>query len=797
MLVRTPLDRWEFRQIENPLGYPQSQIGKFDWQPAQVPGSVHLDLARAGVIPDPFGRSYEAGLAWVDQARWEYRTTFEWTARGDAPTRVLRFAGLDTVCTVFLNDSEIARHDNMFTPLEVNVTDLLKLGENRLQVIFESAVVMGQERRAQYFESEGIRTDMPLFDERAFVRKAAYMSGWDWGPRLVSAGIWRPVDLLEYESRISQTSVHQERLESGQFRVWIEVEVEGKAGVGAEFNGEVRQPGETLEFLVDSPKLWWPNGEGDAHLYDVRIFLSDGQEVRKKLGLRTIRLVRETDALGKSFGFEVNGRSIWSRGANWIPNDSFVGRSTEGEISSQINACRMLGMNMLRVWGGGFYESEDFYDACDREGVLVWQDFPFACSYYPDGPCEQAVMRKEAGYQIRRLRDRTCLALWCGNNENSAMYEGAWGGKENLPARYFGENIYNDTLPKILGELDPGRDYIPSSPLHPLDETLSDAHYWDVWHGRGDWKFYEESKTRFSSEFGFASSCSPDCWRAVLEPQDWEERSTAVRWHDKTNKPVDTFEGYVLLHYPQWANLDEWIYYSQLNQRDALRCGIEHYRRSEFCRGALIWQFNDCWPVQSWAVQDYARLHKAAAYELARIYAPEMLSIHLEEGKASVHVVNDRPRELQTTLVVSAISTIDGTTRRNWTSEVCLEPNRRESILDIPVGEYVAEETVLKASLTAIEGSTTWRLLAEPKATRFGNPRLTLVPGEDLIVRVEGFVHDLMIWDEVDAFALVDPLTGLSGFRAISAANEDIRLCRGKPVTRPVARSLAGIHPLH
>lgn len=784
---------WQFRRADEGVDYFQPQLQHLDWLRATVPGSIHLDLAAQGVIPDPFARAYEAGLGWVDEASWTYRTEFEWSPDPESPRRVLRFEGLDTVCTVWLNGSQVGASDNMFVPLEIDVTDKLSPGKNALEVRFQSAIKVGQERRKTYFAKEGLGKDTGWFDERAFVRKAAYMSGWDWGPRLVSCGIWKPIRLIEFTNRIKRASFRQERLDDGRFRVWIETEVDGNAPVGGEFGSQRREPGEPLEFFVDDPKLWWPNREGDPYLYPARVFVAGGDEVRKFIGLREIRLVRDEDSFGRSFEFEVNGRRIWSRGANWVPNDSFLGRDGKAGIYSQVEVCQSLGMNMLRVWGGGVYESEDFYDACDRAGILVWQDFPYACMYYPDGPEEQKVAGSEARENILRLRDRTCLALWCGNNENLAMYEGSWGGSR--PPRYYGSNIYDKVLPEAIEKFDPGRDYIPTSPLLPSDESNSDSHYWDVWHGRGDWKFYLDSKTRFSSEFGFASSCSMPCWETVLQAGDYEPRSVAVRWHDKTNKGVDTFEGYVSMHYPLWSSLEDWAYFSQLNQRDALCCGIEHYRRSEFCRGSLIWQFNDCWPVQSWAVQDYRRLLKPAGYELARLYAPVLVSIEIREGETLVHVVNDTVQELNSTLIVEAVSTAEGSTVHRWEEPFVLGAGERKVVLHVHPGSP-SHRTSLRAYLADRMETETWRLLDEPKLTEFGVPVVRAMMGSDLQIKVKGYVHDLVIWDPIDPENVFDPVTGQPGWKALTLANAETKIGLRHRADHLLARSLSGKHEL-
>ncbi|HEY3783068.1 MAG TPA: hypothetical protein VGL56_18475 [Fimbriimonadaceae bacterium] len=760
---------WFFSAPEEEPPFPAHFIPKIARCPATVPGFIHVDLMANGFIPDPFKNCFERDVSWVDTSPWIYKTEFDWQPNADLPRRVLRFEGLDTVCRVVVNGGEPVSSNNMFLPLEIDVTDRLEKGTNQIEVFFDSAIYAGRERREAYFKAEGIKHDTPNFEDRAFLRKAQYMYGWDWGPRLVSCGIWKPVHLLEYRNRIKQASFMQEKLADGTFRVWVEADIEGDAKSSAEIAGIKRAAGEPLEFILQ-PDLWWPNGEGPQTLHRASISVGD-HKIEKRIGLRTIKLVQEEDKVGRSFEFEVNGRPVWARGANWIPNDSFVSR--DKSVGSQIDVCRSLGMNMLRVWGGGFYESEDFYDACDRNGIMVWQDFPFACSYYPDGPAEQEVIKAEASSQVKRLRDRTSLAIWCGNNENLAMYEQSWGGKENRPSRYYGENIYNQTLPAVLKEFDPGRPYIPTSPLDPTKDNIGDAHYWDVWHGRGDWKYYEESKSRFASEFGFASSCSLECWRGVTENNDLPPHNVS-RWHDKTGKTEPIFTGFVELHYPKSESPEDWTYYSQLNQRDAFRCGIEHFRRSPACRGSLIWQFNDCWPVQSWAVQDYRRLLKPAGFELRRVHEPVLVSIEIKEDQVHIHVANDNPNPLHGDLTLQFISTLDGSLTSGGHTVVELASNERKVCVTQPISGFEKTTTAVKAYLVGQEHNANWQLLAEPKETKFGKPEIIVdVKGDRLIVTVKGFVRDLVVWDSDDAYDVYDLRTGQPGWHAVTLANEE------------------------
>jgi beta-mannosidase len=795
MRVTTLCQGWQFRRADARADYQQYHADQLDWLAAKVPGAIHVDLAKHGVIGDPFYRTHEAGIAWVDEAEWDYRLSFDWLPSPGNPKRVLRFDGLDTVCTLRLNGSPLGEHDNMFTAFEADVTDALKEGENLLEVRFHSATKVGDQRRRKYLEEEGLPNDVTRFDERPFVRKSPYMSGWDWGPRLISCGIWKPVQLLEFATRIKNASFLQEALSDGRFRVWVEADVEGPGKVGAEFAGQVRNPGEKLEFFIENPRLWWPSGDGEQHLYEGRVFLDDGQEIRKSIGLRTIRLLREDDEHGTSFEFEVNGRRIWSKGANWVPNDSFPGRETSESTTASVRTCKRIGMNMLRVWGGGIYESEAFYDACDREGIMVWQDFVYACSYYPDGPAAQEIAFREAKENVLRLRDRTCLAIWCGNNENKSMFEGPWGPPDKRPPRFYGENIYDITLPEVLRQFDPARPYITSSPLLTNDETHSDQHYWRVWHG-GDYHQYSNSKARFCSEFGFASSCGMECWKTCLAPEDVDPRSLAVRWHDKTGKTAEVFEGFVADYYPEWKSLEEWTYFSQLNQRDALRFGIEHYRRSAFCRGALIWQFNDCWPVQSWAVQDYSRLLKPAGFELARVYAPLTLSLEHNGCEMRVHLINDTAETFQGTITLEAISTLNASLIGRISAPARMGANERSVVLIYHLDHLDSSQTAIRAHIEGQPDTETWAFLAKPKDTAFAKPEITAEAGTDLRLTVKGFAADLVAYDPEDPYNVFDPATGEPGWRAWTIANGPLSLAFRRQPKHLRVRTLYGVQDI-
>jgi beta-mannosidase len=452
---------------------------------------------------------------------------------------------------------------------------------------------------------------------------------------------------------------------------------------------------------------------------------------------------------------------------------------------------------MLRIWGGGVYESDAFFDVCDELGLLVWQDFPFACSYVPDGAAEQAVLRVEAESNIVRLRNHPSLAIWCGNNENLTMWHSKWGRPLPQPPRYYGEKLYDGTLPEVLQALDPERPYVASSPIggaNANDGDTGDQHYWDVWHGRGDWKHYKDSTGRFASEFGFASAPGRSVWRQIFNGDaDWSRREVSdpiARWHDKTGKGYDTYVGYVELHYPVSRDLEELTYHSQLNQRDALRFGIEHFRRAAGCRGSLIWQLNDCWPVQSWAVLDSDGVYKAAAYELRRLHAPALASLQFEVGDSRLKLwtlLDNAHGPVRGEAVVEARRLSDGQVLERRVEQVELLPGNRGVSIELDVSAFSAPDTLISASFL---GTHTFRLLSEPKHSRLLAPHLSASRHpEGVLLSSDRPVVDLFLWDPEERVQFLD------NFVTLPAAGTQLLRARGS-WQRLCARSLLGRHPL-
>lgn len=789
-------------------GWTFRQKSGGEWRQARVPGHVHDDLVRHGVIQDPFYRMNERDCQWVDQEDWVYRCRFEWAPAVGMPRKVLRFEGLDTVATVFLNGEKIAESDNMFLPFEVDVAETLRVGENELVIEFQSAVRVAEERKARYLAQEGIDPSVFTFYDRSFVRKAQYMFGWDWGPRLVSCGIWKPIVLMEYDSRITDVWARPRKVGDKKWEVdvsWEGERISQPKFESSDHNLHFEQSNDYLGVIcVTDPQLWWPSDfhELGRKVYSGILTCRNSRE-RFSFGLRTVELIQDQDQWGRSFEFAINDKKVFCKGFNWIPSHSFPSVARP-EFDTRGNSIATYSFsNMIRVWGGGLYESDTFFEMMNREGIMVWQDFPFACAYYPEDDATLSSIEKEARANIRRLRNHPSLVLWCGNNENQQMHEQKWGGDKS-PERFYGETIYDELLPRILKEEDPDRPYVHGSPSGKIEgkdsnmDGVGDSHYWDVWHGRGDWKHYEDSKSRFCSEFGFASSPSLYTWSKTIDKQDWQFDSEAVKWHDKTLKGYEKYISFIELHYPMIETLEDLVYYSQLNQRDALRHGLEHYLRSEFCRGVLVWQANDCWPVQSWSLMDSNKRAKASFSEFCRLNQPVVASIRVSNGHYEFWITNNsnKPTAFDK-LDAAGVYRFDGTPvdAINLMEVPPIRPGKSELISTILVDDNPGKAF----AMIVLRQFPCLRFAVEPKDFAPPLERLRIqVASDDLVVYPSSTcLFDLWIYDPDDPSNVRPVICDITPFIPPMCSPINIGTFTSRLDHEPkrlVARSLAGYH---
>ena len=660
MQKQTLNGEWQFRQC-----------GTNEWLPATVPGGVHTDLLALDKIPDPFVADNELKLMWVAENDWEYRHTFNVNSDLLAEENVtLVCDGLDTIADVYLNGTYLGHAENMFRRWEWNVASILRDGSNELFITFGSPVRFITAKQAQLPLQGG--GDIP---GGPHLRKEPCHWGWDWGPKLPPIGIWKEIRLQGYSVRLENVHLRQTLgSNSATINADIHTEVSGKAEIKASMkvtgpDGEQFETEDALLAMIQGeacftnlaveipdPQLWWPNGYGTQPLYEVRVTLNDGNKVLDqrtyKIGLRTIELHQEPDQWGKEFTFYVNGVRLFAKGADWIPTDSLPTRITESMLEGLLKSAIDANMNMLRVWGGGYYPEDMFYDLCDSYGILIWQDFMFACGIYPADADFFANFRVEAVENVRRLRHHAALALWCGNNE---MEQGwcDWGwNKPDDPLNQRLKDGYNrmfhHLLPELLQVEDRDHPYWPSSASAntPFDgannQVQGDCHYWDVWHGRKPFTAYRTQYPRFMSEFGFQALPPLKTIATYADPADWNMTSYIMEHHQRSGSGNGLMLAQMTDTFRMPKDFPSLVYLSLILQAEGIRYGVEHWRRNQDrVSGTLIWQLNDCWPVASWASLDYFGRWKALHYAAKRFYAPLLLSIADHGKTVKVHVTSD------------------------------------------------------------------------------------------------------------------------------------------------------------
>ena len=787
---------------------------------ATVPGSVYHDLLAAGEIPDPFWRDNENEALKLMEHDFTYTRAFEVPDALLACDRVLlRCEGLDTLARIAVNGVEVGSADNMHRTWEFDVKDALRPGENAIGVALRSPTRFIREAYAQS-RADGSSDAMVGFPH---IRKAHCMFGWDWGPRLPDAGIWRDIALLGIEAaRIEQVRIRQ-RHENGRVTCAIETGIDGPAE-GLEVGVTVTAPdgqtfeatGSRCEIEIDRPMLWWPNGLGDQPLYTVRVALRDGdieldcQE--KRIGLRTLTVSRKKDQWGESFCHTVNGVDVFAMGADYIPEDNLLPRVTPERTRRLLEDAKLANFNCVRVWGGGYYPDDWFYDACDELGLLVWQDFMFACAVYNLTDAFEASIRAEFVDNIRRLRHHASLALWCGNNEMEQFVAvGEWVSSKRQVADYI--KMYEYILPQVLKAEDPDTFYWPASPSsggsfdEPQDPNRGDVHYWDVWHGLKPFTDYRNYLFRYVSEFGFQSFPCMATIESFTLPEDRNAFSYVMEKHQRNASANGRIASYLSQMYKYPATLDAFVYASQLLQAQAMQYGVEHWRRNRGdnrCMGAVVWQLNDCWPVVSWASIDYYGRWKALHYYEKRFFAPVLISCH-EEGVLSQNTnVNAEPFDLKKTARLNVsnetLKPFNGVAR--WSLRRPDASVIREGRFDVSVppmsalwleeqdfhdedtfGCYYAYELLDEAGARVGGGSV---LFCPPKHFNFVDPRLEArIEGDEVVVTAGAYARSVELQCGPDVL-LED------NFFDMNAGERRVRILRGAPAS-VTARSVYDI----
>jgi beta-mannosidase len=669
-------NNWEFRQT-----------GTYAWLTATVPGTVHTDLLNNKIIEDPYYRLNERSVQWIDKVNWEYRTTLNLSAEmAQKQNIILEFEGLDTYADVFINDHLVLSADNMFRTWTVDVKNQLKQGENQVRILLKSPIVIGLQKQ------EALGFGLPAGNDQSvtgglgnnlvsmYTRKAGYHFGWDWGPRLVTSGIWRKVNIQAWDNqKIENIHIIQKSLSSKSALLNAEVEISAYQAGTQQISINVNEYLATTQsielqkgthsypvnFEIKNPKLWWPNGLGEQILYKITTVLGDAPAIADsksvQTGLRTIKLVRNPDADGKgeSFYFEVNGRPVFMKGANYIPNDVFLPRVTTEKYENVVKTAAQCNINMLRVWGGGTYENDIFYDFCDKYGILVWQDFMFACTMYPGDSAFLNNVRNEAVDNVKRLRNHPSIALWCGNNEIESMWaqwdeKAGWGYKQLYTkaqrdliwSAY--DAVFHHILPGVVTDFASDQAYWHSSPsagyekLANYETRSGDMHYWGVWHGLHPFSDFRKYKARFMSEYGFQSFPEFKTIQKYTIPTDYNIESEVMASHQRSGIGNLRIKQYMEVDYKIPADFEKFLYIGQVLQAEGIKMAVESHRQAmPYCQGSLYWQINDCWPVASWSSMDYYQRWKALQYFSRDAFKNSIISTVEENGKIKIFGISD------------------------------------------------------------------------------------------------------------------------------------------------------------
>lgn len=800
MKARELNQNWTMRCVED-----------LQWQEAIVPGTVYTDLLRNGNMENPYWKDNEDAICSLMEKDYEYQCTFQGEETSELSSVFLRFEGLDTVADIYLNNVHLGNAESMHRIWEYSVKDILLSGENTLKVVFHSPLKFIAEAYKKY----GNIGNDDTYEGFMHLRKAHYMFGWDWGAHLPDAGIFRPVFLCSVShGRIDSVYIrqcHEENKCTLKFEGDYIREVPGEyqwrvlvtAPDGQKYETVLSPQGEG-QLVIENPQLWWPNGLGDQPLYQVQVqLLYEGKAEdtwEKRIGLRTMTMQRQKDQYGESFAHEVNGKAFFAMGADYIPEEHLLGRRCEEKTRRLLEDCRLANFNVIRVWGGGFYPDDWFFDICDELGLVVWQDFMFACSVYELTPEFEANIRKEFADNIKRLRHHASLGLWCGNNEMEMFVdERCWVTKASEVRDYL--FMYERIIPEVLGEYDPETFYWPASPSsggsfdNPNDPDRGDVHYWKVWHGNRPFSEYRKHFFRYASEFGFQALPSKKTIETFSDdPDDWNLFSYIMEKHQRNYGANGKIMNYMQQTYRYPGDFDTVIYASQLLQADAIRYGVEHFRRNRGrCMGAVYWQLNDCWPVISWSSIDYTGRWKALHYYAKRFFAPVMISCQEESWLTQEANMNRQHFQFEKSIHLNVTNETLGDKEilvkwyvRNAASEILRE---EQAMIQVPALESVwlpKEELPEIDVFTQYVSFKAWEngkcisegtvIFSYPKYFRYENPELSCkVEGNQITVSSPVYAKSVEILNEQEDLVLSDNYFDLNG------DSRTVEILRGKP----------------
>lgn len=767
-------DNWQFRQVHSGA-----------WQKATVPGNVHADLLALKKIPDPFIDTNETLVQWIETEEWEYKTTFNLSRDEFAQFSNwdILFEGLDTYADVFINDNHVLSADNMFREWRVQLKHCLNEGVNTLRVLFYSPVKVNSPKMKALSYTLPAPNDAGKVKASVFTRKAPYHFGWDWGPRLVTCGIWKPVRLIGWNrAGILQANVKQVSVTGVEAKLEFVIDVfSAKADQEVSIAIAEQKPFTTklpagqstlnIPVTIPYPRLWFPRGYGLQNLYTFPIKLqAAGIELDKKTlttGLRSVKLIQDKDKNGTSFFFTVNDIPIFAKGADYIPQDNLLNRVTREHYDRVISAALDANMNMLRVWGGGIYEDDYFYELCDRNGILVWQDFMFACSMYPGDDAFLATVRQEITEQVRRIGNYASVALWCGNNEVDIAWKN-WGWQEQFmfskkdtaEIRHHYDTLFKFMIPELVRQYDGTRPYVHTSPLSNWGKKEyfkhGSMHYWGVWHGDEPFSAFRDNVPRFMVEYGFQSFPTLPAIEQFAAPAQFDINSPVMKLHQKSYKGNKTILKYLEKSYGKPESFTDFVYLSHLLQADGIGYAIGMHRLNKgFCMGTLFWQLNDCWYGPSWSAIDYSGRRKALYYRVKDAYKPVIAVLDSDGKQAIVSVVSDVPVPIQAAVTVE-ITDMYGSVHSADTVNITVGPLRAEAAWRMPLKKVAPgnhkESTVLRVRVNVQDTLADERLayLTTPGRLHLPKPCYTLnwvatEDGCDLVIRTETLVKGFII----------------------------------------------------